>query len=168
MGHFNPEQLANLEARTTDDDYYDRREGATTLKTVALPQITREQAEAEPAADRLTFDRKITISTQVQHRGRLLTIVSEGYTADQLCDLLDKRFGTPDQLVSISPPRSQANGNGHAPTVAHFAEDGTPLCLNPNCSRFQQPLAPSQHSGWYCKGKDAKTGNAKGYCKGVA
>ncbi|HEY3228557.1 MAG TPA: hypothetical protein VGJ87_05005 [Roseiflexaceae bacterium] len=63
------------------------------MKTVDLPLITREQAEAEPAADRLTFERKIVISTQVAYRGRLLTITAEGYTADQLCDLLDKRFG---------------------------------------------------------------------------
>jgi hypothetical protein len=61
-------------------------------------------------------------------------------------------------------PASPAT-NGNAP---HFADDGAPTCLNLNCSRHGKPLEPSQHGGWYCKGKDARTGNAKGYCKEIA
>jgi hypothetical protein len=107
----------------------------------------------------LQFDRLITISAQVQYRGRALTVVSEGYTADQLCDLLDKRFGLPQA------PARQQNGNSRAP---HFADDGTPTCLNANCSRHGKPLEPSQHGGWYCNGKDSVTGNPKGYCREIA
>jgi hypothetical protein len=59
------------------------------------------------------------------------------------------------------------NGTRKAAT-ATYADDGTPLCSNANCSRCGQPLEPSQHNGYYCKGKDSRTGNAKGYCKSTA
>jgi len=50
-----------------------------------------------------------------------------------------------------------------------YADDGTPLCGNANCSRHGHPLEPSQHgSGYFCQGKDSRTGNAKGYCKTIA
>ena len=50
-----------------------------------------------------------------------------------------------------------------------YADDGTPLCGNANCSRHGKPLEPSQHGrGFFCKGKDTQTGNSKDYCKTTA
>lgn len=48
------------------------------------------------------------------------------------------------------------------------APSSAPTCGNANCSRHGQPLEPSQHNGYYCKGTDRITGNAKGYCKTTA
>jgi hypothetical protein len=123
------------------------------MQTVALPQITREQAEAEPTADRLQFDRKITISAQVQYRGRSLTVVSEGYTADQLCDLLDKRFGTPEDAPIFRP---QASTNGHAP-----ATDDAPLCpLHRGRAMKRMKFASKQGHMWMCTHRN----DAGDYC----
>lgn len=71
-------------------------------------------------ASELTFPdiRRITISCQVHYRGRYLTVAFEGYTADEACDLLDRRFG-PSQtngLVSITPPASTDTNAPICPT----------------------------------------------------
>jgi hypothetical protein len=75
--------------------------------------------------------------------------------------------------LSGSPPAGRApapNGKEHTPAERVLAQDanGVPTCMNRNCSHFGKPMAPSQHEGYSCKGKDARTGNAKGYCKETA
>lgn len=113
------------------------------------------------AAEPLDFtEKRITLSTTVQYRGRAITITAEGYTLDQFSDLLDKRAPAPPEApgrvteVDVPPP--------------HFTPDGAPTCQNPNCSRYGKPFAPSAHGGLYCTGRDTITGNAKGYCKQTA
>jgi hypothetical protein len=73
------------------------------------------------------------------------------------------------QLAPAAPVQSGANTPARkAAAAVTYADDGTPLCANANCSRHGHPLEPSQHNGYYCKGKDARTGNNKGYCKSTA
>lgn len=49
--------------------------------------------------------KRISISTTVAHRGRQLVITAENYSADEFCDLLDRRFGeTQDAPVFRQPP----------------------------------------------------------------
>lgn len=45
----------------------------------------------------------ITIATTIMHRGRQLTITSQGYTADELCDMLDRKFGPPSTATAPAP-----------------------------------------------------------------
>lgn len=92
-----------------------------------LPPISAQAAEAEPKAQRVfepeslpadlgkgapapvveAKPRKITLQTTVEHRGRVFTIVSEGMTLDQFCDLLDER--------GYAPPASHAERAREAP-----------------------------------------------------
>ncbi len=70
------------------------------------------------------------------------------------------------ELVSASRLAAPAPAALRKSAPVTFADDGSPLCGNANCSRRGQPLEPSQHNGYYCKGgKDSVTGNAKGYCR---
>lgn len=76
-------------------------------------------------ADALTFPdiRRITISTTVSYRGRQLVISSEGYTADEFCDLLDRRFGSTPAAQTDAPmcpvhhkAMRQGKGGWYCPT----------------------------------------------------
>lgn len=52
-------------------------------------QITKNGVDA---AEPLSFpEKRITLSTTIQYRGRAITIAAEGYSLDQFVDLLDKR-----------------------------------------------------------------------------
>lgn len=68
--------------------------------------------------------RRITISATIAHRGRQLVISSQGYSADELCDLLDRRFGTPHVTQSPAPASAGA----------------------PSCPVHQKPMKPMTHS----------------------
>lgn len=96
------------------------------------------------AADPLSFEtRRISISTQVQHRGRTLTITSEGYTADELCDLLDKRFG---------PAAAAPNGRDTAAAPPICPVHNKPMKLMTRADRQGNTHWCTQKSGDdYCK-----------------
>ena len=103
--------------------------------------------EFEPAP--VYYYPQFSMSATVQHRGRTITVIATDMNAEQFCDLLDKRFGPP----SVNPTPAPTSG-------------AIPTCQNRNCSKYSQPMEPSQHgSGYYCKGRDEATGNPKGYCK---
>jgi hypothetical protein len=62
-------------------------------------------APVEPEAEPL-YAPTITIATTVVYRGRALLITSEGYSADEFCTMLDRRFGPPSATTapSSAPP----------------------------------------------------------------
>ena len=90
----------------------------------------------------------IEIQTTVEHRGRSFTVVSRGYTLDQLCDMLDKR--------------------GYAAQAQtqewQTLPDGTPIC-----PKHHTPMRKRERQGdtWYShsagKGADGKDIYCKGY-----
>ena len=135
------------------------------MKTVDLPPIT--QADAEQERDRLFTEPvppppypAIELETVISYEGYTFRVVFRDTSIADAVSVLKKRGCIPVGAAPASPAT-----NGRAP---HFADDGTPTCLNGNCSRHGKPMEPSQHGGWYCKGKDARTGNAKGYCEQIA
>ncbi len=91
---------------------------------------------------------RVVLSTVVTYRGRSITVECEGLDADRFCDMLDKRFGETQSTQQSS--------------------DAPPTCANRNCTNHGKPMAPSQHGGWFCRGKDPTTGNSKGYCKSAS
>jgi hypothetical protein len=66
-----------------------------------LAAMTRQSVEnAEPlefvnAEPVVYYYPQITMSATVTHRGRQITVVAADMSADQFCDVLDKRFGPP-------------------------------------------------------------------------
>jgi hypothetical protein len=146
------------------------------MRTVNLPEITREQAQNEPAADRLQFKER----AYPQNRATITTVY-DGFTVqfelydtgvgkvEQFIGTLQERGYTPAAVPTQSSvlKAQHSPGNGYKmPT--DFTADGTPLCDNRNCSHVGQAMAPSKFGGWYCSGLDPKTGNAKGRCKEIA
>jgi CTP:molybdopterin cytidylyltransferase MocA len=89
----------------------------------------------------------IEIQTTVEHRGRAFTVVSRGYTLDQLCDMLDKRGYT----AAAQTQEWQT------------LPDGTPIC-----PKHHTPMRKRERQGdtWYSHsaGKDASGKDV--YCKG--
>jgi len=75
--------LTPLEAQTI---------GAVPLATVPGPPLFPDATDP-PTDDLAPQQTTLVISTTILHRGRLITIASEGRTLDAFCDLLDKRFG---------------------------------------------------------------------------
>jgi len=64
---------------------------ADTLGKAALATVP--EPPTEPADDLAPQQTTLVLSVTILHRGRLITIASEGRTLDAFCDLLDKRFG---------------------------------------------------------------------------
>lgn len=112
--------------------------GAVPLATLPEPPSAAESADL-PC---------IEIQTTVEHRGRSFTVVSRGYTLDQLCDMLDKR--------------------GYAAQAQtqewQTLPDGTPIC-----PKHHTPMRKRERQGdtWYShstgKGADGKDVYCKGY-----
>lgn len=68
------------------------------MPTEQLPEPPALFPETEPAtvAPELAAQQTtLVISVTILHRGRLITIASEGRSLDAFCDLLDRRFGVP-------------------------------------------------------------------------
>lgn len=109
-----------------------------------IPDTTREpygRAALATAAPKP----HIALSTVVEHRGRLITITATDMTADQFCDLLDKR-------------------GFQAPTQAQEWQrlpDGTPIC-----AKHHAPMRLRERQGdsWYSHNVGTK--EAPVYCKG--
>lgn len=80
-----------------------------TKRYVEVPPISADDAEAEPAAERLVFSeqrigvgtaaaepptkRAVVLSYEVIYRGRKIVINAEGMSLDAFCDMLDARLG---------------------------------------------------------------------------
>jgi hypothetical protein len=128
-----------------------------------IPPTDAASAEAEPAADRVftmpeapvpeppaapaveATPRKIVVQTTVEHRGRQFTIIAEGYTLDQFCDLLERRgYQAPAQTKEWQT-----------------LPDGTPLC-----PKHHAPMKLRQRQGdeWYSHNVGTK--DKPIYCKG--
>jgi hypothetical protein len=132
--------------------------------TTVLP--TRTQIDA---AGDIDFDRKrrpdLTITIKCRVDGFDTEICYTG-SIDQLLQVTQRlrSLGATEPVSAPAPAPAPAR----KPSTVVYADDGTPLCGNANCSRHGKALEPSQHNGYYCKGKDSVTGNAKGYCKSTA
>lgn len=61
------------------------------MQTEQLPDLPAEQAQA--AAREQSKVKPLVLSVTILHRGRMITISSEGRSLDQFCDLLDDRLG---------------------------------------------------------------------------
>jgi hypothetical protein len=162
VGHFNREQLANLDAHTTDDDYYDRREGARTMTTTprkgsvplaALPPISQADANAEQEADRLFPEPraypKNRAAIQAIYDGFIVTFeVTDAKIGqvEQLIGTLIERGYTPAALP-VAPAQGQ-NGNGHAP-----ATDQPPSCRIHNRPMKRMNWASKEGHTWHCTAK---------------
>jgi hypothetical protein len=87
----------------------------------------------------------ITLATTVQHRGRRITITATDMTADQFCDLLDRRgFAPPDE-----------------PREWQTLPDGTPICPRHNTPMRQRS---KQGDTWYSHNVGTK--DEPIYCRG--
>lgn len=136
-----------------------------------IPSRTQiEQAgELDFPARRPKPDILITIKCRM---GGFDTELAFSGSVDQLPRLVERLAQLGAEPVSGIPrtgaPTVQAGAPLQRRASVVYDDDGTPLCGNANCSRHGKPLEPSQHSGYYCKGKDDKTGNSKGYCRSKA
>lgn len=113
--------------------------GRAPLATVPEPPLFEDNLPAMPT---------IEIQTTVQHRGRSFTIIANGYTLDQFCDILDRR--------------------GYAAQAQtqewQTLPDGTPIC-----PKHHTPMRKRERQGdvWYShsvgKGPEGKDIYCKGY-----
>lgn len=114
---------SNARARQQAEAAAKRADTTTPIKpafeTEQLPEPPALAAQIEePAPDGGPGKPKkplITLSTTVQHRGRVITIQATDITVDRFCDLLD-----------------QASYAAPAPAQWHTLPDGTPLCPKHN------------------------------------
>jgi len=108
-----------------------------------LPLITDAERRAAAQAPRP----QITLSTTIEHRGRLITVQGIDLTADQFCDLLDRRgYAAPEQARQWQT-----------------LPDGTPICPKHHAP---MRLREKQGDSWYSHsvGEDALGKHI--YCKG--
>lgn len=140
-----------------------------------LPQIDAAAAEAEPAAARVfpteelpdglpdvrspapapsveSRPRKITLQTTVEHRGRAFTIVAEGMTLDQFCDLLDKG--------GYAPPAGQGTPAAPIATPDDLPE-GWKLC-----QKHGAPMRPRNKQNEHWHSHNVGTKDNPVWCKG--
>jgi hypothetical protein len=101
---------------------------------------------------------RVSIKTAVACEGFTFEITFNDASLADALNVLRKRNCTPAGVPNGTP----------AERVPAQDANGVPTCMNRNCSNYGKPMAPSQHEGYYCKGKDARTGNTKGYCKETA
>lgn len=126
--------IANQRARRADT--------TTPLATEQLPDPPKRE---EPPTQAESKKPLITLSTTVQHRGRVITISATDITVDRFCDLLDR-----------------AGHAAPAPAQWHTLPDGTPLC-----PKHQVPMRKREKQGdlWWSH----RVFNADGeevFCKG--
>jgi hypothetical protein len=135
--------------------------------TTNLP--SRAQVDAAPPLEfkERAARQDLTITVKARIDGFDTEICYTG-SIDQLL-AVTKRLRDLGGETTIAPVHT-APLNGAKPKASSvtYDGDGTPLCGNANCSRYGKPLEPSQHNGYFCKGKDERTGNAKGYCRSTA
>ena len=136
-----PISAAAAEREPPAERLYTRMEQADLPADLGQPKAAPAEQPAPAAAKSA---RKITIATTVAHRGRTFTITVEGYTLDQLCDLLDDK--------SYAPP---------APQEWQRLPDGTPLCPKHNAPMRQRE---KQGDSWWSHNVGTK--DAPIYCKG--
>jgi hypothetical protein len=114
-----------------------------------LPPIT--DAERKAAADAAPRP-QITLSTTVLHRGRLITIQAADMTADQFCDILDRRgYAVPE--LSAQPAAPVATPDD--------LPDGWKLC-----KKHGAPMRPRDKQGdtWHSHNVGSRENPV--YCKG--
>lgn len=128
----------------------------------STPPISKAAAEAEPKGSRAFPEESlpatlpsvgdvpesetyIEIRTDVQHRGRLFTVVSRGYTLDELCDKLDKR-GYAAPFLTQEWQR---------------LPDGTPIC-----PKHHTPMRLREKQGDTWHSHNVGTREQPVYCKG--
>lgn len=115
--------------------------------------IADERAQP-PAAPAPTTNGKptITLSTTVEHRGRLITITVTELTADQFCDLLDRRgFGAPAPTAPAAAPLATPDD----------LPDGWRLC-----HKHGAPMRPRNKQGDTWHSHNVGTSDAPVWCKG--
>lgn len=101
-------------------------------------------------------------------RSGVLHMTYQGATVD--FELSEKSVGQIEQFIDGLLSRGWAPTNAAPspnPTTA-ATSDEPPICQNRNCSNYGKPMAEGRYSKWACRGKDATTGNQKGYCKSQA
>lgn len=122
-----------------------RRADTTTPIGRTPPAFETEQLPDPPNAAPAPDLPVIEIQTMVEHRGRTFTVVSRGYTLDQLCDMLDKRhYAAPAQTQEWQR-----------------LPDGTPIC-----PKHHAPMRAREKQGdtWYSH--NVGTADKPVYCKG--
>lgn len=108
---------------------------------------TRQQIEDAPALgfekelDPIYYYPQITMSAAVQHRGRTITVHAADMTADQFCDILDKRFGPP--TANPAPAATATAPTGEAPVCPIHTD---------------RRMKPSNYGGWFCTATNLTTG----------
>lgn len=110
--------------------------GAVPLATVPSP----------PAAEPTKAARRFSLQTTIAHRGRAITIVCEGMTLDQFCDLLDDRnYAAPAPLPSA--PSALPEGYKY-------------------CSKHDAAMPPRERQGDSWNSHNVGTKDKPIYCKG--
>ena len=104
------------------------------------------------------FEPRCEIRTTVRHAasGHVLDLAFENVPVDKVLALLDARGLLPVERGTTSQPAAATGGNTPA--------GGSAVCVNPNCTHIGKPLVAGNF-GLRCNGRDAPTGNAKGYCQ---
>lgn len=92
-----------------------RADVTTPIKPAFEPETLPDPPSAQATNGKKPAKPLITLSTTVQHRGRVITISATDITVDTFCDLLDK--------ASYAAP---------APAQWQTLPDGTPLCPKHN------------------------------------
>lgn len=87
--------------------------------------------------------KRITLQTTVEYRGRAFQISAEGYTLDELADMLDKRGLTPSSTTHSAPAAAAA-----------------PLCPTHGKPMKAMQRPDRQGRAWWCT---CKMGD--GYCQ---
>lgn len=140
------------EAQRAAEALNDRPDTTTPLfpETVgAVPLATIPDPPAAPAPKVEKAARRFSLQTTIEHRGRAITIVCEGMTLDQFCDLLDERG-----YASPAPPAADPSGWQTLP-------DGTPIC-----PKHRTPMRKRERQGDQWWSHNAGSKDAPLYCKG--
>jgi len=95
--------------------------------------------------------RRFSLQTTIEHRGRAITIVAEGLTLDEFCDLMDARqYRAPAPLQLAAPV-----------ATADDLPDGYKLCL-----KHRAPMRPRNKQNDHWHSHNVGTAENPLWCKG--
>ncbi len=129
----------------------DQAPDTTTPLVGRAPLETLPEPPAAPAPKVEKAARRFSLQTTIEHRGRAITIVAEGMTLDQFCDLLDERdYRAPAPLLLAAPI-----------ATADDLPDGFKLC-----QKHRAPMRPrnKQNDTWHSH--NVGTAEKPCWCKG--
>ena len=141
------------EARAAADALNGRRADVTTPLIGAVPLATIPEPPHAPAPKAEKTARRFSLQTTIAYRNRAITIVAEGLTLDEFCDLMDDRgYSAPAPLLLSAPLATPDD-----------LPDGYKLCR-----KHGAPMKPRSKQGDVWNSHNVGTADKPCWCKGYA